>query len=138
MSPENINYSLVFNRFPELMARFPEAVNRIVSISGRAIEAGVKIDMAQPKNGRWYKRGKKSHRASAPGESPAVDTGALVSSINFEFVGAGSGIVYTNQEYGPALEFGYAHMAARPFFGPAVADEAPKYIRRMEQLEQYI
>jgi len=129
------NYELVFNRFPELQARFPSAVSKIVTTSGMAISAAVKVDMAQPKHGRNYKRHGKSHRASAPGESPAVDTGALVNSIGFELLEQSVGMVFTNQEYGPALEFGYARMAARPFFEPALNNERPNFIGRMTQLE---
>jgi hypothetical protein len=129
------NYELVFNRFPELQARFPAAVAKIITTSGLAIETVVKVGMAQPKHGRVYKRHGKSHRASAPGESPAVDTGALVNSVGFELLEQGVGMVFTNQEYSPALEFGYARMAARPFFEPALNTERPNFIRRMTQLE---
>jgi hypothetical protein len=37
-----------------------------------------------PKTGRVYRRGRKTHRASAPGEPPAVDTGDLVKSIRWQ------------------------------------------------------
>lgn len=35
--------------------------------------------------GRYYPRGRSFHRASAPGEPPAVDTGNLLGSIQAEF-----------------------------------------------------
>lgn len=128
-------FTITFNRFPELIARFPAAVGRIVIVTGKAIEADVKVSMAQPKHGRTYKRKGKNHRASAPGESPAVDSGALVNSIGFMMAEPGSGVVFTNQEYAPALEYGYARMSPRPYFAPAVDKERPEFIRRMSQLE---
>lgn len=78
------------------------------------------------KSGRIYKRGDKIHRASAPGEAPASDTGRLVNSITAHlnkismnklesFVVAGRGVV----KYARMLEFGTAKIAARPFMLPA-------------------
>ena len=65
---------------------------------------------------RW-----KPHRASAPGESPAVDKGELVSRIIFDVgdmeveVGAEAGAPYAKW-----LEEGTQYMAARPWLDPAV------------------
>lgn len=62
------------------------------------------------------------HRASAPGEAPAVDLGGLRSSIQGEMTGETSGVVFTNQGYGPPLEFGGKHVRPRPFMRPAAKD----------------
>jgi HK97 gp10 family phage protein len=73
-----------------------------------------------PKTGRIYKRGKGFHRASAPGQPPANDTGFLASSIFAEPI---KGEVATKIEarapYAVHLEFGTAKMAPRPFIRPA-------------------
>lgn len=73
------------------------------------------------------------HRASAPGESPAPDTGHLLGAdktdgdggffheVNEEEDGAVVGVIGTNVKYAPHLEFGTRHMRARPFFRPAIA-----------------
>lgn len=42
-----------------------------------------------PKTGKIYKRGSVTHQASAPGEAPATDTGALISSIRVEIADGG-------------------------------------------------
>ena len=77
------------------------------------------------KSGRIYKRGNITHKASAPGEAPATDTGRLISSINSylnklagleAFVVAGRGVA----KYATMLEHGTSKMAARPFMFPAV------------------
>ncbi len=77
-----------------------------------------------PKTGRIYKRRTVTHRASAPGESPASDTGRLLGSITSyinkiagleAFVVAGRGAV----KYARMLEFGTTKIAARPFMLPA-------------------
>ncbi len=70
--------------------------------------------------GRYYKIGGKMHRASAPGEPPAVLSGALIRSIQTEF-GPLWGSIVTDREYGPYLEDGTSRMAARPWMEPAIA-----------------
>lgn len=81
-----------------------------------------------PKTGETYpSRGRKGapHKASAPGEFPAADTGELHGSITtvenssravtrFE-VGA-------NVEYAKHLELGTSKIKPRPFLGPSLAE----------------
>lgn len=89
------------------------------------------------KSGRIYQRRSVTHQASAPGESPASDTGRLVNSINGTVetakaeavVKAGSGAV----KYARMLEFGTSKMAARPFFFPAVEKSRPWIIERLNK-----
>jgi len=61
------------------------------------------------------------HRASAPGQYPASDTGRLASNIRFELPTstALTGRVGTNIMYGRHLEFGTTKMAARPWLMPS-------------------
>ena len=78
----------------------------------RALQAG-------PKSGVVYRRRGIEHQASAPGEPPATDTGRLVGSI----VADGEGLnayVEARTKYARWLEYGTKHMAARPFFHPAL------------------
>ena len=91
-------------------------------------EKEIKESMSKPKTGRIYnvqkisKKGKKSlkvHQASAPGEPPAIDTGALVNSIKAERVGTTDARTFTNNEQAPHLEYGTVKMPARPFMTPA-------------------
>src|SRR5579872_4928918 len=94
-------------------------------VCGKQIEGDWKKSvLAGGKTGRIYKRRGVTHRASAPGEAPASDTGRYVNSINTRpgeepmsvEVFGGGGIV----KYAKALEFGTAKMAARPAAVPAV------------------
>lgn len=61
----------------------------------------------------------KTHQASAPGEPPKTDTGALVASIAIE-PEANAVLVGTAITYGSELEFGRSYMAARPWLIPAL------------------
>jgi HK97 gp10 family phage protein len=75
-----------------------------------------------PKTGRVYvRRGRIRHRASAPGQPPASDTGTLARSIVIDVdkdkVTASVG---SNVKYAPFLELGTSRMAARPFLKRAL------------------
>jgi len=114
------------------MARhLPVEVGKEVRHSLFAIETDVKAMMAGPKSGAVYG----GHVASAPGEAPAIDTGALANSIQTEMDTLTSGAVYTGIEYAPYLEFGTSRMAARPSFTPAGEHERPRFMGRMRNLE---
>jgi HK97 gp10 family phage protein len=95
------------------------ALGKAVLAGGFALEGKIKESMGEQKSGRMYGK----HQASAPGEAPAIDTGALLNSINTELTAAtptkAEGQVATNQVYAPPLEFGTSRMAARPFMRPA-------------------
>ena len=79
-----------------------------------------------PKTGRLYRRGKRGqrvHRASAPGESPATDTGFLINSVQVSpFTNPLVGEVVVAASYAEHLEYGAprAHIKARPFVKPAI------------------
>lgn len=71
---------------------------------------------ANPGRGRQYG----GHRASAPGDPPATDTGRLINSIAWERESALVRRVGTNVEYAPGLEYGNRRVAPRPFMRVAV------------------
>jgi HK97 gp10 family phage protein len=88
----------------------------VLNDANRSIAAG-------GKTGRIYRRRGIEHQASAPGEPPATDTGALIASgradaeINGDTVNA---IVEYRAPYAVHLEYGTRKMAARPFLTPAI------------------
>lgn len=76
-----------------------------------------------PKSGKAYRRGNVTHRASAPGQYPASDTGRLAAGVLMELpAGNMTGRVGTNVVYGEYLEFGTSRMAARPWLFPSFED----------------
>jgi HK97 gp10 family phage protein len=110
----------------ELMARIQPAMARGV-VKGVELVRNAAIRSIQQggKTGRIYRRRGTTHRASAPGEAPASDTGRLVNSItttyNLEQL---SGTVQAGTEYAPWLEFGTSKMEPRPFMRPALMENA--------------
>lgn len=74
-----------------------------------------------PKTGRIYIRDGHAHQASAPGESPASETGELVANIVTEYdYSKLSGTVVAHVPYAAALEYGTEKMEPRPFLRPAL------------------
>jgi HK97 gp10 family phage protein len=124
---------VVYNKFPEIAAALPVAAGRIVRETVFAIEGRAKQEMAAAKSGRRYG----SHVASAPGEAPAVDLGALINSIQTAMDGT-KGQVYTNMLYAVYLEFGTRKMAPRPFFTPAAEESRGNFVRKMRDLGKRI
>lgn len=135
-----------FDRLPQYAARLRPQVGAVVARTVVRIEARAKASMSGAKRGRTYRRGAiksrrkadrgqvigwKFHRASAPGEAPAVDTGALMGSIQHEMVGPTEGIVYSNLIPAPILEFGGSRVAARPFMTPAANAERQRHAQEM-------
>lgn len=75
------------------------------------------------KTGRIYRRGRRRHQASAPGEAPASDTGTLVGRIRTSYDSDNLvGTITASTAYAAPLEYGTARMAARPFLRPALAN----------------
>jgi hypothetical protein len=92
-------------------------------------------------SGRLYKRGKKQHRASSPGQPPARDTGILANSVSFQVgqkgnkiigsVGPDTGDIKSKKprvdpDYGLYLELGTSRIAARPWLRPSLIKSRKK------------
>lgn len=103
------------------------AGSRSLVEAAAVLETEIKSQLSRPGTGREYRRGRKVHVASAPGEPPAVDTGRLRASIGHEEVtilGAVLSIrVGTNLVYAAPLEYGTrdGRIKPRPFMRPALA-----------------
>lgn len=116
-----------------LTAEVENAVRRAVNDTAFATEADAKQRIQTgTKSGRTYRRGKGLHQASAAGEAPATDTGALVNSISTapdlpNLIAE----VRVAAEYGLALETGTRKMAARPFLTPAIEAQGEKIANRV-------
>lgn len=78
-----------------------------------------------PKTGRQYG----NHTASAPGEAPATNTGALVRGISVRVEIDGNQVdIVSKEPYSLTLEFGSedGRIAARPFMFPAYNKHLPQ------------
>lgn len=109
------------------------ALAGVVSGINRIQNAMIQKIMSPPKTGVVYKRGGRTHQASAPGESPTNDLGNLVASIRQQIDQNNlRGYVIVSAPYAAALEYGALRMAmggyweleARPYARPALAENA--------------
>lgn len=112
---------LEFDHFPALANSISAKADAVCGRIAMAIWARAAELMANsPATGRIYRYGKVEHRASAPGEPPAVDTGNLINSGYATQKRLGLWEVGFTAEYAAPLEYGTARIAPRPFLRPAL------------------
>jgi hypothetical protein len=91
---------------------------------GLRVQRHVKQLLRTPGRGETYKHGNVTHRASAPGDPPARDTGQLGASIGTELARDADGLVErigTNLKKGRYLELGTRDIEPRPYLRPGLA-----------------
>lgn len=159
------NVKLVYNNIPKVTPAVEARADKVVRATAFEIDRHIKAGMRGPKTGRSYRRGSikrtgkalagmglrtvttasgkkyyivgaKLHRASAPGESPAIDTGAYANSWFVRTLGKMRAIVGTNAEQGRALEYGAPrrNLLPRPHLRPAVDASRDTFIQRMRAI----
>ena len=117
-----------FNRFPQIAAQLMPLVDRVVRVTTFNVNENIHRSFSGAKSGREYRLpGGQVHRASGPGEAPAILYGTFTNSIRPVFPRLGLGAVVTADEKGPHLEFGTHRMAARPSFRPGLEQEKAAY-----------
>lgn len=104
------------------MQKLDAAIGRFVVKGAAYIEGQLKTSMAEPKSGKRYG----DHIASAPGESPAIDSSNLVNSI-VTLIEANSleAKIGTPVEYSLFLEEGTTKMEQRPLWEKTAKDSLP-------------
>lgn len=122
-----------YNHLPAIAAELRPKAQAAINKAAVRIEARIKTMMQDQKSGRTYPRGSRMHTASAPGEAPAIDYGALINSIQLSF-GDMQAAVYSNMEYAPHLEFGTTKMAPRPAWIPAAEGEWESYLAELRRI----
>lgn len=112
-----------------------EQVEDAVLDTAAELEGAIKLRVQQgPKTGKLYKRRSVVHQASAPGESPASDTGDLMRSIYHEQIAPLTATVGSRLAYALYLEYGTRRgLEQRPFFRPAVEAIRPKFYKALER-----
>ena len=111
-------------------------VKEIVTRGTMMVHNEAKQSIMKGGTGRLYEKyePRRSHRASAPNQPPASDTGFLVSQITMKvdtkLDGSVVGKIISAAPYSKALEFGTTQMTERPFMQPALEKNKRK-IERM-------
>ena len=122
MDKMNADLAAIAKRLNGVAKETPDKIKRRLTVGANTIRNTIIKSMArEKKSGKFYRRGGKTHRASAPGEAPAVDSGELLRAIVFDVrgmeveIGAEAGAPYAE-----LLEEGTSKMEARPWLEPAV------------------
>jgi hypothetical protein len=103
-------------------------------VTGTALEINTAVKKAiqrGTKSGAVYARGGITHQASAPGEAPATDTGALASSVYFQQTSKLTATIGSRLAYAYWLEYGITKIAPRPAWVPATEDGQKKLNERV-------
>jgi len=117
---KNLNETL--KKFGKLKEELKEPFREVVKGGAQLIRGeAIKSIQTGPKSGRIYEKynPRRTHRASAPGQAPASDTGNLVRNIKVKQKDQDTVEVESNAPYSAFLEFGTSKMLARPFLFPA-------------------
>jgi len=116
------NLKKVMSQLKQLKKQLEPDFQEIVKGGGQLIRGeAVKSIQQGSKSGIVYEKynPRRSHRASAPGEAPASDTGNLVSKIIVKQKTKNITNVESNANYSAFLEYGTSKMQPRPFMLPA-------------------
>jgi HK97 gp10 family phage protein len=115
----------LLKQFEKMGPRAKREGTRAMRATAEAVRStAIRSMQSDSKTGTTYLRGKgqnlsTTHQASAPGQSPAVDTGGLIRSARVEARDMSATLVF-GAEYASDLEYGTTKMAARPFLAPAI------------------
>ena len=116
------NLKKVLSQLDKLEKDMEIPFQEIVKGGGQFIRGeAIKSIQAGAKSGIVYEKynPRRSHRASAPGQAPASDTGNLVSKIIVKQKSKNITNVESNADYSAFLEYGTSKMEPRPFMLPA-------------------
>ena len=116
------NLKKVLSQMDKLEKDMEIPFQEIVKGGGQLIRTeAIKSIQTGAKSGVMYQKynPRREHRASAPGQSPASDTGNLVSKIIVKQKSSDVVHVESNADYSAFLEYGTSKMQPRPFMFPA-------------------
>ena len=128
------NLKKVMSQLGRLNKELEQPFQEVVKGGGQLIRAeAVKSIQSGAKSGIVYEKynPRRSHRASAPGQAPASDTGNLVSKIRVKQKNPNTTIVESGADYSAFLEYGTSKMQPRPFLFPA-------FVKRKEKITQAV
>ena len=116
------NLKKVLSQLNRLGKDMEQPFQEVVKGGGQLIRGeAIKSIQSGAKSGVLYQKynPRREHRASAPGQAPASDTGNLVSKIIVKQKSSDVTNVESNANYSAFLEYGTSKMEARPFMFPA-------------------
>jgi hypothetical protein len=105
------------DRMDQVIKSLPAVIHQAMDKAAEEVINDAKLRIqSSPPTGRQYKRGSRTHVASAPGNAPRPDYGTLMGSLHWERGRKYSRLVMDGVEYGYYLEVA----KDRPFFRPTL------------------
>lgn len=126
------NLDKVLKNFKKLEKDLEPDFQEIVKGGAQLIRGeAIKSIQTGAKTGIVYQKynPRRQHRASAPGQAPASDTGNLVSKIIVKQKTKNITQVESGADYSKFLEYGTSKMDARPFLFPAFEKTRDKIVK---------
>lgn len=114
----------------------PDKMRKFLNQQGAFLtdEIKKKILLAPSRTGRRYRRGKTAiHVASAPGEPPAIDTGNLVNSFQWQIKSTNTLSLSSSRRYAEYVEFG----KNRPFFVNTIEENLDNLLNELKNLDKF-
>ena len=132
--------SVVKNEIAGVMKLLDNTITSIVRDAPENMRNDIRMQMNGAKSGRIYTRRSITHQASAPGEAPAIDTAAYVSSIETRQISPKQSAVQSNAQQALALELGNPsrNLLPRPAWIPAAKREGKHIAERLTKLARKI
>lgn len=119
--------SVTLKMYPKLPIEMMDKANLALGKAATEAETEMKKRITSgQKSGNVYSRGNVNHTASAPGQSPANDTGKLAGSIKYKKIADNEHEVKISAEYALVLEVGGSKLLPRPFIMPTVLNARRK------------
>jgi hypothetical protein len=109
-----IQAKIVYNKLPQVRARFPREVSQIVREQIKVTEGDFKLNI--------QKYG-------------AIDTSKMINSVDSDMTGEFTGEVVSPAEYSGYVNFGTRFMTARPFASDATVTAESEFPERFRELE---
>ena len=139
------NLKKVLSQLNRLQKDMEVPFQEVVKGGGQLIRGeAIKSIQAGGKSGIVYQKynPRREHRASAPGQAPASDTGNLASKIIVKQKSRNRVNVESNANYSAYLEYGTSKMQPRPFMLPAFEKSKKPIInavfkRVVRKIEEY-
>ena len=126
------NLDKVLKSFKKLEKDLEPDFQEIIKGSAQLIRGeAIKSIQTGAKTGIVYQKynPRRQHRASAPGQAPASDTGNLVSKIIVKQKTKNITQVESGADYSKYLEYGTSKMQPRPFLFPAFEKSRDKIVK---------
>ena len=127
----------LMKKLREMPAQLRAPITHAVKVSGIQVHGAAVTKLSRgPASGRVYEKYKprRTHQASAKGEPPMTDTGALAALVRWRIVDDGLAVVVESlAKYGTYLEFGTrdGKIKARPWLFPAFEENRPSIVQRI-------